>query len=581
MNNLKIGQRLGLGFGLVLLLLVIIASMGVNKMASLNANTDKLVHVDWVKAKLIVKALDNVRGSIARVLQSTAATDPADIAKAQERLTANTLAFNEALEKLEPLIVRPEGKALLAKAKESRAAYVTSFGKVAALMKDGNREEASKLAYGETYKALHAFAGDLRDMNEFQQKLFEETGKLSAETYQSARMQLIVLSLAAVLIGLGFAWWVARSVTQPLQTAVELAQSIAAGNLDGQITVASSDESGQLMQALSDMQVSLNNVCSQVKVGSDCIATASREIASGNMDLSSRTEEQASSLEETAASMEELTGTVKQNADNARQANQLAATASEVASKGGAVVAQVVETMGAINTSAKKITDIISVIDGIAFQTNILALNAAVEAARAGEQGRGFAVVASEVRNLAQRSAAAAKEIKTLIDESVENVGIGTKLVDQAGATMNEIVESVRRVTDVMSEISAASHEQTQGLDQINIAISQMDTVTQQNAALVEQAAAAAATLEDQAGNLSQVVSIFKLSGEQQTRAALPAPKSSKAAVKPAMRASTKTASAKRPALPASSATANSHAAGGSTKGASASKASTDDWEEF
>ena len=575
MKNLKIGQRLGLGFGMVLLLLVIIASLGVSKMASLNADTDTLVNADWVKAKLTNKVLDNVRGSIARVFQSIAVTDPQEAAKAQERLSINITTFNESIDKLTPLLRRPEAKKMLDEIKVVRDAYVASLTNVASLIKDGNREEASKLAYGDTYKALQNFAKEVRDLHEFQEKLFEEAGQHSTEIYHSARMQLIILSLAALGIGLGFGWWVARSITVPIHAAVEVAQSIAEGNLDGQIGVNSNDETGQLMQALSDMQDSLNNVCSQVKVGSDCIATASREIASGNMDLSSRTEEQASSLEETAASMEELTGTVKQNADNARQANQLATTASEVASKGGAVVTQVVETMGAINTSAKKITDIISVIDGIAFQTNILALNAAVEAARAGEQGRGFAVVASEVRNLAQRSAAAAKEIKTLIDESVENVGIGTKLVDQAGATMHEIVESVRRVTDVMSEISAASHEQTQGLNQINIAISQMDTVTQQNAALVEQAAAAAATLEEQAGNLSQVVSIFKLSGDQQ-RVALPAPKSLKSSAKPAVRAPAKASTMlKRPALQAS------FAAASSGKAASTSKAATDDWEEF
>ncbi|MFZ6749279.1 methyl-accepting chemotaxis protein [Undibacterium sp. Ren11W] len=572
-KNLKIGQRLGLGFGLLLLLLVIIASLGVIKMASLNVDTDTLVKVDWVQSKLANKALDNTRGSIARVFQSVAATEPAEIAKSQERLLANTAAFNEALDKLEPMFIHPDDKALLAKAKQARNAYVASFGKVAALLKDGNREEASKLAYGDTYKELHTFASSLRDLNEAQEKEFDETALNSAATYKSGRTQLIVLSLAALFLGLGFAWWVARSITGPIQAAVAVAQSIAGGNLDGQIDVNSKDETGQLLLALKEMNASLNQVCSQVRASTDSIATASSEIASGNMDLSSRTEAQASSLEQTAASMEEITGTVKQNADNARQANQLAATASEVASKGGAVVAQVVETMGAINTSAKKITDIISVIDGIAFQTNILALNAAVEAARAGEQGRGFAVVASEVRNLAQRSAAAAKEIKTLIDESVENVGIGTKLVDQAGATMNEIVESVRRVTDVMSEISSASHEQTSGIDQINLAITQMDSVTQQNAALVEQAAAAAATLQNQAANLTQVVAIFKLGGEYQTMAALPAPGKS---AKPAARVTSKAApAAKRPALQASTSSKTSG------KAASASTAATDDWEEF
>jgi methyl-accepting chemotaxis protein len=274
---------------------------------------------------------------------------------------------------------------------------------------------------------------------------------------------------------------------------------------------------------LKDMNDGLVRIVSEVRVGTDTIATASGQIAAGNLDLSSRTEQQASSLEETAASMEELTGTVKHNADNARQANQLAASASEVALKSGAVVSQVVDRMASINASSKKIVDIISVIDGIAFQTNILALNAAVEAARAGEQGRGFAVVAAEVRNLAQRSAAAAREIKTLIGDSVDQVEAGSKLVGEAGSTMDEVVASVRRVTDIIGEISAASHEQSAGIAQVNQAIAQMDEVTQQNAALVEEAAAAAGSLQDQAGNLAQVVSAFRLDGMRGTALATPA----------------------------------------------------------
>jgi methyl-accepting chemotaxis protein len=568
LSNLKIGTRLGVGFGLVLILLIIIATMGVSNMSALNANTDALVNKEWAKAKLTTKTLDNVRGSIARVFQIVAETDPQESAKAQERLAANTKGFNDAIEKLEPMLYLPEGKKMLGEIKVARDTYVSSSGKVMALLKAGNRDEASKMAFSETYKALHAFANEVRDLNDFQQKLFDERGAQSTETYQSARTQMLILSIIAIIIGMGFGWWITGSITGPIHNAVEVAQTIAAGELGSHIDVSSNDETGQLMQALKEMNESLNNVCSQVRAGTDTIATASCQIAAGNMDLSSRTEEQASSLEETAASMEELTGTVRQNADNARQANQLAVTASDVASKGGAVVAQVVDTMGAINASAKKIVDIIGVIDGIAFQTNILALNAAVEAARAGEQGRGFAVVASEVRNLAQRSAAAAKEIKTLIDHSVENVEIGTKLVDQAGVTMHEIVESVKRVTDVMSEITAASQEQMQGIDQITVAISQMDTVTQQNAALVEEAAAAAATMQDQAANLTQVVSVFKLGGAYATLAG---------ASKPTLRAPTKSAkpairsAAKRPALQVSAAKKES-------KGAAAS---ADDWEEF
>jgi methyl-accepting chemotaxis protein-1 (serine sensor receptor) len=319
-----------------------------------------------------------------------------------------------------------------------------------------------------------------------------------------------ILPLALVLLGV-VSMLVARGVTRPLNQAVKIAQAVASGALDNKIETTATDEIGLLLVALNDMNVSLARVVGEVRTGTETIATASSEIASGNLDLSGRTEQQASTLEETAASMEELSSTVKQNADNARRANQLAQSASEVARKGDQVVGQVVATMASINASSTRIVDIISVIDGIAFQTNILALNAAVEAARAGEQGRGFAVVAAEVRNLAQRSTAAAKEIKDLIGDSVSKVGAGSVLVAQAGSTMAQIVDSVTRVTEIMVEISVASSEQSAGIEQVNQAIAQMDTATQQNAALVEQAAAAAHALQDQAGTLAQVVSVFKL----------------------------------------------------------------------
>ena len=339
----------------------------------------------------------------------------------------------------------------------------------------------------------------------------------------------------AGLVGLGCAWYFADGITAPLSKAIGEARKMANGELTSHIEVTGRDEIAELLQVLKDMHANLVNTVGEVRDGSETINIASREIASGNADLSSRTEMQARSLEETVHSMEQLTGTVRQNADNAREANQLAVSASAVAAQGGQIVSQVVGTMGSIKESSRKIVDIIGVIDGIAFQTNILALNAAVEAARAGEQGRGFAVVAAEVRNLAQRSAGAAKEIKSLISDSVEKVDAGSQLVDQAGQTMGLIVTSVKQVADIMSEITSASQEQSVGIEEVNRAIGQMDEMTQQNAALVEEAAAAAQSMEDQAGKLCKAISIFKLKEGIQKPIQSPSPVQSRPVARPVL----------------------------------------------
>ncbi|MBV8635217.1 MAG: MCP four helix bundle domain-containing protein [Burkholderiaceae bacterium] len=401
-------------------------------------------------------------------------------------------------------------KALLTEERTATNEYIALTEKVIGMVDEGKNDEAADLFFTKAdigTRMAGAFKQHVQYNLELDKQGEDEARRgLTKATWINTGIAVVVVLFIAVM-GLTITAKLVKSINE----AVDVAQAVAGGDLRRNIVSESNDEIGKLLQALRDMNDSLKRIVGQVRSGTDAMLTASNEIASGNMDLSSRTESQASSLEETASSMEELTSTVKQNSDNASQANQLAKTASEVAAKGGSVVSEVVATMSSIDESSRKIVDIISVIDGIAFQTNILALNAAVEAARAGEQGRGFAVVAAEVRNLAQRSAAAAKEIKSLIGDSVEKVNAGGKLVDQAGATMGEVVQAIRQVTDIVAEISAASREQSQGIDQINQAVIEMDNATQQNAALVEQAAAAAGAMHDQAAQLSELVGVFKL----------------------------------------------------------------------
>ncbi|WP_323140265.1 methyl-accepting chemotaxis protein [Massilia phyllosphaerae] len=529
--NLNIANRLRLGFGMLVAIIIALAGISLYYMDNLNQVSSDMADGVWPRARQANLALDSARRSMARLGQLTANTDPAAQAGIEARLASALDDANQALTKLEPLLVTTTGKALLAEAKPQRDTYLGLVVQVRALVGAGKQQEASVLAYGKAYDALQALCKTLRKQVDFQEGRFDSMNDGADVTYALALRIVVACAVAAVLLALGAAILITRSVVRPLHRAVEVARTVAAGDLTSRIDVTGKDEAAQMMQALKEMNASLLKVVSEVRGGSGEIATAAREIATGNLELSSRTEQQAGSLEETASSMEEMTSTVRQNAENAQQANQLAASASDVARQGGAVVAQVVKTMGDIDTASRKIVEIIAVIDGIAFQTNILALNAAVEAARAGEQGRGFAVVASEVRSLAQRSASAAKEIKALIDDSVGKVSLGSQLVGRAGSTMDEVVASVQRVSDIMGEISSASREQEGGITQINQALTDMDAVTQQNAALVEEAAGAAGSLQEQADRLQQMVAVFKVDvadsaapAVQPRRAAQPAP---------------------------------------------------------
>ncbi len=511
MKNLNIGTRLALGFAVVLSLLVALSAIAIWRMQAASVATDNLINEKVRNERLMDEWAQVIHVNAARTTGAWLAVDPADQKSIEDQMKKSSARATEVQDKLVELLQEPVAKGQLAQVLSARAAYTTARSSVFKGKAAGELEAAKEIYSKDMVGKREAYLDALGKLSQSQRKALDETATVISAQYASGRNLLLAVCAAAIAIGAGFAFAITRSITGPIQEAVRVAETVSAGDLTSNIVVDSTDETGQLMAALKAMNDSLVGIVGQVRSGTDTISTASSEIASGNMDLSSRTEEQASSLEETASSMEELTSTVKFNAENARQANQLAIAASQVASKGGSVVSEVVATMGSINDSSRKIVDIISVIDGIAFQTNILALNAAVEAARAGEQGRGFAVVASEVRNLAQRSAAAAKEIKTLIGDSVEKVDTGSRLVDQAGKTMAEVVASISRVTKIMNEITTASDEQRDGIEQVNQAITQMDAVTQQNAALVEEAAAAAASMQEQSARLSQVVGVFKL----------------------------------------------------------------------
>jgi methyl-accepting chemotaxis protein len=507
----RIGTRLGLGFGLLILMLLSCVAIAMLRFANVSEVNTRIIEKDWVKAEAANLINATTRANARRTMELIIVSDVAQLANIKERISENKKIIDEALATLDKLIYLPEGRALLAELKERRGKYVQSFSKVAKLMEDGNKEEATRVMNTETLPLLDALQAPINKLTELQKQIVLDSAAEVNRSVATAQVLMVALGVAGLVLGVLFSTLITRSITRPLSEAVQVAKTVASGDLGSRIDARSRDETGELLQALREMNDSLSHIVQQVRLGADTMATATSQIAAGNIDLSARTEEQAAALEETAASMQQLSGTIKQNFDSGRHANELAESAAKVALKGGDVVGQVVHTMEAINTSSRKIADIIGLIDGIAFQTNILALNAAVEAARAGEQGRGFAVVASEVRSLAGRSATAAKEIKQLIEESVGNVSDGCKLVEQAGSTMDEIVVHVRRVADLMGEIRNASREQSDGIDQINQAIGQMDQVTQQNATLVEESAAAAQSLEQQAKHLVDVVGVFRL----------------------------------------------------------------------
>jgi methyl-accepting chemotaxis protein len=579
---MKVGMRLGLGFALVLFFLIAVTVTGILRMAQIQDRLDRVVGVNNVVTRYVIDMRSNVSDRINSLRILTMMSSPDEMEADMNRIKAQTAKYDEIEKKLTDKFAAeasPQEKTLLAQVKEHEGAAMPAIAKAQELWLANKAEEATRVMIKEIRPAQKKWMDALEQLATLEDKLNTQS-QVDAETaFVNARNFMLLMGVLAAGMGVLAAVVITRGLLKQLggepDYTARIAGSIAHGDLSIAINTSTSDK-GSLLVEMKEMRNSLVSIVGQVRIGTETIGTASREIAAGNIDLSSRTEMQASSLEKTASAMEVLTSTVKQNADNAREANQLAATASDVARKGGDVVSQVVDTMGSINASANKIVDIIGVIDGIAFQTNILALNAAVEAARAGEQGRGFAVVASEVRNLAQRSAAAAKEIKTLIGDSVEKVERGSKLVGQAGVTMDEVVASVKRVTDIMSEIANASQEQSAGIEQVNLSIIEMDSMTQQNAALVEEAAAAAQSLQDQASELAHVVSIFKLVEGEEVHVPAAVAVAAPVAVRQAKPAPLRVA---RPALKKPAAASAAPAAAKPKK--VVATASNDEWEEF
>jgi methyl-accepting chemotaxis protein len=530
MKNLKIGTRLAFSYAAVLILMAIVIVVTLGRMGDMKDATDRVVNTSMKNQRNVAEWAKIIEVNRALVEMAYRTPEPEQVKIIGERIAAGSVRSTELQQTIKAGLRNPKSQAQLQEVVAARVPYAAARKALLAAKMAGDNEGAQRIFESQMLPTSAAYVESISKLAAAQQKSAEKFVADATAAYDTARTTLIGLGILAIGLGVTFGIFITRSIVRPIQDAVAVADRVSSGDLSSQFTVTTRDETGQLMTALQKMNDNLLGIVTRVRAGTETIATASAEIAAGNLDLSSRTEQQAGSLEETASSMEELTSTVRQNADNARRANTMASEAASIAGQGGAVIAQVVGTMSEINASSRKIVDITSVIDSIAFQTNILALNAAVEAARAGEQGRGFAVVASEVRNLAHRSAAAAKEIKSLIDDSVQKVEAGTTLVDSAGTTMTNIVQSISLVTGIMSEISHASDEQSAGIEQVNAAITEMDQATQQNAALVEQAAAAAGSMQEQAAHLADVVSVFKTGGSTVATHAAPAPARSREA---------------------------------------------------
>jgi methyl-accepting chemotaxis protein len=595
LNDWRIGVRLGLAFAISIAFSVVLAGYARYALVEINEKLTLMVQDRLVKFERLEVVKHNLNAIAVAARNAVLRSDPA--AKKQELAAVDKARASNAelIKLLDDSIKSERGHKLMAEVAEARAPYNASVQRVVDLSVLGDTDAARDLLLSDTQQLQLRYTTSLDALVTYQKDLMHGAADTTDELVHFAATAVLVAAGFAIAIGAALAWLITRSVVTPIQQAVQAAETVAGGDLRLHLDAARRDEAGQLLGALQRMNDSLVDIVGKVRGNADSVATASGQIAQGNADLSQRTEQQASSLQETAASMEELSATVNHNTDTARQAAQLADSAARVAVTGGQVMSQVVVTMEQITTSSTKIADIISTIDGIAFQTNILALNAAVEAARAGEQGRGFAVVAGEVRLLAQRSAEAAREIKTLIGASVERVTAGNTLVGEAGRTMDDVVSQVRRVADLISEISAASGEQSKGIGQVGEAVSQLDQVTQQNAALVEESAAAAEALRNQAAQLAETVSAFKLDANSAARSPAPAPAARnaaatkpKAAHRPA--AASPRAPASKPAKPATAAPVPQAAKGGvaraavplaaATAGATAA-ASDDDWTSF